>query len=216
MGSITTKRSVMTCFSEEDNIYCHQVRIVLAEKGVNVEIINVCPDNPPEELIILNPYQSLPTLVDRDLVVYSANIIMEYLDERFPHPPLLPVYPVARAKSRLMMSRIDEDWYGLAKKIEKNVGSIEQHKKELLESLLSINDAFAEQKFFLNEEFTLIDCCIAPLLWRLPKYGIELPKQASAIKAYMRRIFERDSFKASLTVAEKMFVNINNPEHATL
>jgi len=206
MGSITTKRSVMTCFSEEDNIYCHQVRIVLAEKGVNVEIIDVKPENPPEELIILNPYQSLPTLVDRDLVVYSANIIMEYLDERFPHPPLLPVYPVARAKTRLMMSRIDEDWYSLADKIDRNIGDVAKHRKDLLDSILSINDVFSENKFFLSEEFSLVDCCIAPLLWRLPKYKIELPKQASAVKAYAKRIFERESFQVSLTNTEKAFV----------
>ena len=203
MGSITTKRSIMTCFSEQDNIYCHQVRIVLAEKGVNVEVIDVKADNPPEELVMLNPYQSLPTLVDRDLVVYSAAIIMEYLDERFPHPPLLPVYPVARAKTRLMMSRIDEDWYALADKIERNVGDVALHRKELLDSILSINDAFAESKYFLSEEFSLVDCCIAPLLWRLPKYKIELPRQAAAVKAYAKRIFERESFQASLTNLEK-------------
>ena len=214
MASITTKRSVMTCFSEEDNIYCHQVRIVLAEKGVNVEVVDVNSDNPPEELIMLNPYQSLPTLVDRDLVVYSAAIIMEYLDERFPHPPLLPVYPVARAKSRLMMSRIAEDWYSLADRLEKNTADC-QAKKELLESILSINDAFAEQKFFLSEEFSLVDCCIAPLLWRLPKYGIELPKQAAAIKAYAKRVFERESFQVSLTNTEREFVNVTTTTQET-
>lgn len=212
MGSITTKRSVMTCFSEQDNIYCHQVRIVLAEKGVNVEIIDVKPENPPEELIMLNPYQSLPTLVDRDLVVYSASIIMEYLDERFPHPPLLPVYPVARAKTRLMMSRIDEDWYKLANQIERNIGDVALARKELLDSILSINDAFAENKFFLSEEFSLVDCCIAPLLWRLPKYKIELPKQASAVKAYAKRVFERESFQVSLTSLERQFALVKDPE----
>jgi RNA polymerase-associated protein len=205
MGSIATKRSVMTCFSEADNIYCHQVRIVLAEKGVSVEIIDVNPQDPPEELLMLNPYQSLPTLVDRDLVIYSSNIIMEYLDERFPHPPLLPVYPVARAKTRLMMSRIAEDWYGLVNKIESNQGDIAQAKKELLESLMSINSAFAEEEYFLSEDFSLVDCCIAPLLWRLPKYEIELPKQAEAIKAYQKRIFARNSFQVSLTALERTF-----------
>lgn len=214
MASITTKRSVMTCFSEEDNIYCHQVRIVLAEKGVNVEVVDVNSDNPPEELIMLNPYQSLPTLVDRDLVVYSASIIMEYLDERFPHPPLLPVYPVARAKSRLMMSRIAEDWYSLTDRLDRNIDDW-QAKKELLESILSVNDAFAEQKFFLSEEFSLVDCCIAPLLWRLPKYGIELPKQAAAIKAYAKRMFERESFQMSLTNTEREFTNVITQEATT-
>ncbi len=216
MASITTKRSIMTCFSEQDNIYCHQVRIVLAEKGVNVEVIDVKADNPPEELVMLNPYQSLPTLVDRDLVVYSAAIIMEYLDERFPHPPLLPVYPVARAKTRLMMSRIDEDWYSLADKIERNIGDVALHRKELLDSILSINDAFAENKFFLSEEFSLVDCCIAALLWRLPKYKIELPRQAAAVKAYAKRIFERESFQASLTSTEKQISMVKDSEQTVV
>lgn len=205
MATIATKRSVMTCFSEADDIYCHQVRIVLAEKGVNVEVVDVDPKDPPEELLMLNPYQSLPTLVDRDLVIYSSNIIMEYLDERFPHPPLLPVYPVARAKTRLMMSRIAEDWYSLFHKIENKTSDAEQAKKELLESLMSINAVFGEQEFFLSEDFSLVDCCIAPLLWRLPKYGIELPKQAAEIKAYQKRIFARNSFQVSLTKLERSF-----------
>lgn len=205
MSSIATKRSVMTCFSESDSIYSHQVRIVLAEKGVNVEINEVNPSDPPEELLMLNPYQVLPTLVDRDLVIYSPNIIMEYLDERFPHPPLLPVYPVARAKSRLMMSRIAEDWYTLADKIESGSGDVETAKKELLESLLSISPIFAEQEYFLSDDFSLVDCCIAPLLWRLPKYGIELPKQAAPIKAYMKRIFAKNSFIVSLTNVERSY-----------
>lgn len=210
MVSITTKRSVMTCFSSEDDIYCHQVRIVLAEKGINVEIVNINPNDPSEEFLMLNPYQSLPTLVDRDLVIYSSDIIMEYLDERFPHPPLLPVYPVSRAKTRLMMSRIKEDWYGLVHKIENNIGNVEQAKKELVESLLSINSAFGEQKFFLSEEFSLVDCSIVPLLWRLPKYGIELPpKQADAILAYAKRMFNRNSFQVSLTNTELAFRNTN-------
>lgn len=206
MSTIATKRSIMTCFSEADNLYCHQVRIVLAEKGVNVEIKEINPNDPSEELIMLNPYQSLPTLVDRDLVIYSSQIIMEYLDERFPHPPLLPVYPVARAKSRLMISRIIEDWYSLALKIENNEGDVAQCKKELLESIISINSVFAEQEFFLSDDFTIVDCCIAPLLWRLPKYGIELPAtKAESVLSYQKRIFARNSFQVSLTPTERLY-----------
>lgn len=131
---------------------------------------------------------------------------MEYLDERFPHPPLLPVYPVARAKSRLMISRIIEDWYSLADKIESNTGDVAEYKKQLLESILSINSVFAEQEFFLSDDFTLVDCCIAPLLWRLPKYGIELPvTQAHSILAYKKRIFARNSFQVSLTHKERSY-----------
>lgn len=210
MVSITTKRSVMTCFSTEDNIYCHQVRIVLAEKGINVDVINIDPENPSEEFLSLNPYQSLPTLIDRDLIVYSSDIISEYLDERFPHPPLFPVYPVARAKTRLMISRIKEDWYSLVDKLEKNIGDIENHKKELVNSLISVNSVFSEQKYFLSEDFSLVDCYILPLLWRLPKYGISLPpKHANAIISYATNLFNRESFQVSLTRTEQSYKSNN-------
>ena len=111
MTSSANKRSVMTLFSNKTDIYCHQVRIVLAEKGVAYETEIVDPQALSEDLMELNPYGTVPTLVDRDLVLFNSRIIMEYLDERFPHPPLMPVYPVARGKSRLLMLRIEQDWY---------------------------------------------------------------------------------------------------------
>ena len=127
--AIVAKRTVMSLFSCMQDIYSHQVRIVLAEKGVNVEIHPVETDNLPEDLLDVNPYGSVPTLIDRELVLYQARIIMEYLDERFPHPPLLPVYPVARAESRKMMHRIDNDWYDLVKNIHNDVDA-EQSRKQ--------------------------------------------------------------------------------------
>ena len=162
-------------------------------------------DSRPEELMEINPYGTVPTLVDRDLVLYRSQIIMEYLDERFPHPPLLPVYPVARAKSRLMIARIDKDWYSLVEKIQFGDEEISQGaRKQLQESLLSVVPVFMNSKFFLSEEFSLIDCCIAPILWRLPALGIELPAaKAKAIDAYAERVFERQAFQASLTDAER-------------
>lgn len=216
MANIITKRSVMTCFSEEDNIYCHQVRIVLSEKGINVDIVDINPNDPPEDFVIFNPYQILPTLVDRELVIYSSPIIVEYIDERFPHPPLLPVYPVARAKSRLMMSRIEEDWHSLIKKLDNlDINSSDydstatQIKKELIDSIVSVNSIFKEYKYFLSDEFSLVDCFLAPILWRLPKYRIELPKQAKDVKNYAERIFARDSFQVSLTKTERSFAEQN-------
>jgi RNA polymerase-associated protein len=203
MAVAANKRSVMTLFSGANDMYSHQVRIVLAEKGVSVEISQVDPNNLPEELIEYNPYKSVPTLVDRELVLYKARIIMEYLDERFPHPPLMPVYPVARGNSRLMMHRIDKDWYVLADNIIKGV-DVEKSRKDLTESLLALAPIFAESPFFLSEEFSLVDCYIAPLLWRLPSLGIELTGRGSKeIKSYMTRVFDRDSFQASLTEAER-------------
>ncbi len=199
---VVTKRSSMTFFSDGQSHYSHRVRIVLAEKGVAVDVIDVDPDDKPEELADLNPYNALPTLVDRELVLYEANIMMEYLDERFPHPPLLPVYPVARAQSRLMMHRIQKDWCDAADVIlyGKDAALIEKARKELRESLIATAPIFNEKPYFMSEEFTIVDCCVAPLLWRLPELGIELPeKQADLIGGYMDRLFERESFKASLS-----------------
>ncbi|MBL4742894.1 MAG: stringent starvation protein A [Idiomarina sp.] len=202
MAVAANKRSVMTLYSGRDDLKSHQVRLVLAEKGVTVEISYVEGDERPEDLIQLNPYSdATPTLVDRELVLYDAHIIMEYLDERFPHPPLMPVYPVARGTSRLMMHRIERDWYSLADKILEGDNAARQ---ELKEGLLSLAPIFADSPYFMSEEFSLVDCYLAPLLWRLPAYGIQLDGQGSKdIKAYMIRVFERKTFQESLTEAEK-------------
>lgn len=202
MAVAANKRSVMTLYSGRDDLKSHQVRLVLAEKGVTVEISYVEGDERPEDLIQLNPYSdATPTLVDRELVLYDAHIIMEYLDERFPHPPLMPVYPVARGTSRLMMHRIERDWYSLADKI---LAGDNVARQELKEGLLSLAPIFADSPYFMSEEFSLVDCYLAPLLWRLPAYGIQLEGQgAKDVKAYMIRVFERKTFQESLTEAEK-------------
>ncbi|MFO7704512.1 MAG: glutathione S-transferase N-terminal domain-containing protein [Halopseudomonas sp.] len=206
MGVTANKRSSMAFFSDPRDHYCHRVRIVLAEKGVTVDIINVEPDNHPEELAENNPYNSVPTLLDRDLVLYEPNIMMEYLDERFPHPPLLPVYPVARANTRLLMFRVQRDWCGLVDAINNPktpAAAATKARKELRESLIGVAPVFAEMPFFMSEEFSLVDCCIAPILWRLPMLGIELPKQAKPLQDYMDKIFQREGFLGSLSAAEK-------------
>lgn len=195
---------MMNLFSDPLDPYCHQVRIVMAEKAVTVEILDVNPDNPPEELLEYNPYSNAPTLVDRDLSIFNANIIMEYIDERFPHPPLMPVYPVARAESRRNMYRIEKDLYGLYETIKE--GSDQEAdiaRKQLEDALTSLAPALVEKPYFLSDEFTLVDCCLAPLLWRLPSLGITLPKQAAAVESYAKRIFERDAFIASLSELEE-------------
>ncbi len=201
--AVVARRTVMSLFSDTDDIYSHQVRIVLAEKGVNVDIHSVSAEDMPEDLLDLNPYGSTPTLVDRELVLYHPHIIMEYLDERFPHPPLLPVYPVARAEARKMMYRIENDWYSLLKIILRGQPKdVARARKQLLESLLVIEPVFSDKPYFLNDEFSLLDCCVAPLLWRLNQMKFELPHTA-AIGDYMRRVFARESFQASLTEAER-------------
>ena len=198
------KRSIMTLYSDPSSAYSHQVRIVLAEKGVNIDIIQVDATHPPQDLLELNPYNTLPVLIDRDLILYESLIVMEYLDERFPHPPLLPVYPIARARSRLTIHRIERDWYNLMYKIEKTTSDKKQeYKKILLENLIDLMPVFEDTPYFLSEEFSIIDCCIAPLLWRLPTLGIQLPPVAKPIKRYMKNIFSRKSFQLSLSDVEK-------------
>ncbi|MEE6031143.1 stringent starvation protein SspA [Avibacterium avium] len=200
MSSAANKRSIMTLFSNKDDIYCHQVRIVLAEKGVAYEMEEIEPGSVSEDLMELNPYGTLPTLVDRDLVLFNSRIIMEYLDERFPHPPLMPVYPVLRGKSRLLMLRIEQDWYSLLNQIEQgDDAEKEQAAKQLKEELLAIAPIFNQTPYFMSEEFSLVDCYIAPLLWRMQKLGIQFTGAGSkAIKNYMERVYQRDSFKQSV------------------
>ena len=207
---VAAKRSSMTFYSNGEDHYSHRVRIVLAEKGVAVDILDCTEGNKPSELADINPYNSLPTLVDRDLVLYESNVMMEYLDERFPHPPLLPVYPVARAESRLFIHRIQRDWCGLvdtltaAKQGKVDAAEVERCRKELRDSLVAVSPIFAEKDFFMSEEFSLVDCCLAPVLWRLPMLGVELPEvQCKPLLKYMERLFERESFQASLSEAER-------------
>lgn len=204
MAVVANRRSVMTLFSAASCPYSHRARMVLAEKGITVEVVNVDLDHMPEDLIDLNPYQTVPTLVDRELVLYDSHVIMEYLDERFPHPPLMPVDPVSRAKSRLAMYRIDKDWYSLMSDIEtKGEKAAAKARKMLRDSIAASAEVFAAMPYFLSEEFSLVDCYIAPLLWRLPLHRIELPKQAKAVNDYAERLFARDSFQESLTEAER-------------
>lgn len=198
----------MTLFSDPRCPYCHRARIVLAEKGISVDIVDVDAHDLPDEVMDFNPYGTVPTLVDRDLRLYESRIIMEYLDERFPHPPLLPVDPVSRANSRLYMYRVERDWYSLMDQILGGTGDDDavRTRNELRESLIATSPVFAATPFFMNNEFSLVDCCVAPLLWRLPVLGIELPPQAQAVTDYAKRIFDWPAFDESLTEAEREMV----------
>ena len=203
---VVAKRSSMTFYSDPACQYSHRVRIVLAEKGVTVDIKDHEPDAVPKEVTDINPYSSLPTLVDRDLVLFEHHVMMEYLDERFPHPPLLPVYPVARGESRQLIYRIDRDWSSRVDAIvaAKSKDSVTRARKELRESLLAIAEVFGDKPYFMSDEFTLVDCCVAPILWRLQSLGIDFPeKQAKPIDKYMDRLFERESFQISLSEVEQ-------------
>ena len=206
-SAVVSKRSSMTLFSDSTNHYSHRVRIVLAEKGVTVDLIESDSGIAPAELADVNPYNTMPTLVDRDLVLYESKVMMEYHDERFPHPPLLPVYPVARAESRLLMYRIERDWCSLVDAIQNSRSDnvVTKSAKELRDGLMAIAPIFAEKPYFMSEEFTLVDCCIAPILWRLPSLGVDIRpgKQSKPLLAYMDSLFRRESFQESLTVHER-------------
>ena len=204
MAIVANRRSVMTLFSSPTCFYSHRVRLALAEKSINIDIVKVEGLDLPEDLLDLNPYHSVPTLVDRDLVLYSSRVIIEYLDERFPHPPLMPVDPVSRAQFRLALYRIEKDWYSLAEQLEaasdgKQAG---RTRKILAESIMASAEVFSAKKFFLSEEFSLVDCSIAPILWRLPVYGIDLSGPTAPIRDYMDEVFSRRSFQESLTELE--------------
>ena len=203
---VVTKRSSMTFFSDSNCHYCHLVRIVLEEKGVSVDLVESDSSNPPIEVREINPYGSLPTLIDRDLILYESKVIMEYLDERFPHPPLLPVYPVARAESRLFIYRIERDWSALVDSIfnSRSENVVKKAVKELREGVLAISPIFSETPYFMSEEFTLVDCCLAPILWRLPHLGIDIKptKQSKPLFEYMERLFSRESFIQALSEQE--------------
>ncbi|MAW50534.1 MAG: stringent starvation protein A [Flavobacteriaceae bacterium] len=194
----------MTLYSDPNCAQSHRVRIVLGEKDLVFKVVNVNPSDNNEDLIALNPNNTTPTFVDRNLVLYESRVIMEYLDERFPHPPLMPVDPVIRAKTRMVLHYIEKDLYGLLDDVkssgEKKSSAAKLKLKENL--MLSLN-FLQGSKFFLSDDFSIIDCSIAPILWRLPEYGIELPKSGNPILKYAERIFDRQSFAENLSEQEE-------------
>jgi RNA polymerase-associated protein len=204
MALLANRRSVMSLYSDVTDCAGHAVRFVLAEKAINVEIHHVTPDNRPEDLVDLNPYpDSILTLVDRELVLYEPQIIMEYLDERFPHPPLMPVDPVARASNRLYRYRIQRDIYELVPALEKGGGQADAARKALRDNLSAIAPIFAHRKFFMSDDYSLVDIFLTPILWRLGHFRIKLPASAKPLLQFAERMFQRDAFQASLSEGER-------------
>ena len=198
----------MILYSDRDDHYSQRVRIVLAEKDITAEIRESSLEDTPDEILSINPYHKLPILVDRDLALHDPSVMMEYLDERFPHPPLLPVYPVTRANSRTLMLRIDKEWCPILDTlIEAKLSEKESMKlrEELLHEISSIAPTFKEFKFFMSDEFTLVDCCLAPILWRLPSIGIKLPvnRHLKPLLDYQKKVFKRPGFLDSLSSLER-------------
>lgn len=193
----------MILYSDRDGLASHRVRFVLAEKGIDADLQFVDADVIPEDLLQLNPYHSLPTLVDRELVLYGQSVISEYLDERYPHPAMMPADPVSRARSRLALYRMQKDWYSLLPGLtDAQAATVKRTRKTLQESLTAASEIFNLKAFFLHDEFSLLDASLAPFLWRLPGLGIELPAAAAAIREYEQRVFNRSAFIASMTAQE--------------
>lgn len=194
----------MTLFSRGDDPHSHRVRIVFAVKALEVRVVESDPARPPEDLIDLNPYQTVPTLVDRELVVYESGIICEYLDERFPVPSLLPTDPAARAQARVALHRIEQDWYAHVPVLEAGERREQQRARRLLlESVLAVEPLFRIKPWFLSDQFSLLDATVAPILWRLPHWQVELPAAAQAVQRYAQKVFARPYFLASLSEAER-------------
>ena len=195
---------MMTLYSRGDDPHSHRVRIVAAVKGLELRIVEVDPARPPEDLIDLNPYQSVPTLVDRDLVVYESGIICEYLDERFPAPSLMPTDPAARAQARVALHRIEQDWYSHAPVLESGDRREQLRvRRLLLESVVAAEPLFRLKPWFLSDQFSLLDAAVAPILWRLPHWEIELPASAQSVQRYVQRTLSRPFMLASLSEAER-------------
>lgn len=196
-------RNALTLYTTADDVQCHRARLVLAAKGVSYERVLVDPGNPPEDLLDLNPYGSTPTLVDRDLTLYDANVVCEYLDERYPHPPLMPIDPLSRARLRLAAVRIERDWLPEIDTIRTGGRPAEAARKRLREQLLASLPLFKAAKFFLNPEMSLADCLVAPVVWRLPWLGVDLGKEGRPIVDYGERLFNSQGYARSLTAEEK-------------
>ena len=205
MTNVSNRRSMMGLFSGNTCIRSHQVRFVLREKGITTDIQNVDGKKVPEDLIALNPYASIPTLTDRELVIYDSSVIIEYLDERYPHPPLMPVSPVDRAKIRLALVSLEADIVSTAIELDAALGTRNENSlRKKLKSMLNASlDLFSSNKYFLNDELTVIDCVLAPILWRLEYFGISLGKEQKAIADYMERVFSRETFQNSLSEDEE-------------
>jgi len=194
----------MTLYSDPNSAQSHRVRIVLGEKDLVFNVEDVAHGQNNEDLIALNPNNTTPTFVDRNLVLHESRVIMEYLDERFPHPPLMPVDPVIRAKTRMVLHYIEKDLYGLLDDL-KSSGEKKSRgaKQKLKENLMLSLDFIQGKKFFLSDDFSIIDCSMAPILWRLPEFGIDLPKSAKPILKYADRLFKRNSFIENLSEQEE-------------
>lgn len=206
-------RASLVLYSRKDDPRSHAVRIVLAEKALDVEIVDVNPARPPEDLLDLNPYHEVPTFADRELAVYDTRALFEYLEERHPHPPLWPLEPTQRARLRLALGRIERDWYPLeaaaaAARAEGSAKAITVANRDLREAVLAATPLFKAQPFFLGTSFSFVDAAVCALLWRLPLLGIELGDAGGDVKRYAQRLFARPAFRASLATSGRLVSSV--------
>jgi stringent starvation protein A len=195
---------MMTLYSGTTCPFSQRCRIVLYEKGMDFQIADVDLYNKPEEIAVMNPYNRVPILVERDLILYESNIINEYIDERFPHPQLMPADPVMRARARLFLYRFEVELFSQIEYLEGGSQKNADRARQLVrDNLVQIAPVFVKQKYMLGEEFSMLDVAIAPLLWRLEHYQIAMPKQAAPLLKYAERIFARQAFIDSMTPSEK-------------
>lgn len=195
---------MMTLYSGSTCPYSHRCRIVLFEKDMDFEIIDVDMHNKPEEIASISPGGKMPVLVERDLILTESNIINEYIDERFPHPQLMPPDPVMRARARLVLFNFEHDLFTHVNTLEHSLGKAsDKARQEIRDSLSQLTPILTKQKYLMNDEFSMLDVAIAPLLWRLEHYGIELPKVAAPVLKYRERLFSRPAFINALTPTEK-------------
>ena len=195
---------MMVLYSGTTCPFSHRCRFVLFEKGMDFEIRDVDLYNKPEDISVMNPYGQVPILVERDLILYESNIINEYIDERFPHPQLMPADPVMRARARLFLYNFEHDLFSHIGDLEHGTPKAAEKARAIVrDNLTQIAPIFAKQKHMLGEDYSMLDVAIAPLLWRLEHYGIQLPKQGLPILKYAERLFSRPAFIEALTPVEK-------------
>jgi RNA polymerase-associated protein len=196
--------TMMNLYSGTTCPFSHRCRIVLYEKQMDFQVIDVDLFNKPEDIAVINPYNRVPVLVDRDLVLYESNIINEYIDERFPHPQLMPPDPIMRARARQLLFTMENELFSHIEVLERNLKSAEKSRLHVRDRLTELAPIFSKQKHMLGDEFSMLDVAIAPLLWRLDHYGIDLDKSAATLLKYAERIFSRQGFIDALTPSEKV------------
>ena len=208
MNLLNKSHSGLTIVSDPVSVASHRIRLIISEKVIEAETVTVeFDDILPEDLLELNPSGRIPTLLDKDLVLFDERVISEYLDERFPHPALMPINPMTRAKLRLLIYRIESDWYARVNDLESTTTSANKKKlatKELKESISMFSPLFKQSEFLMSDTLSLLDCAVLPVLWRLQSFNVVLPEQATKnIRDYALSMFKRESFKDSLSDYEK-------------